>query len=187
MVGNANEKYNQLELGGRVCMGMVHYIHNIVKKKRLSGPFPPPPIWTSPDFIRPILYICVLGPILTCETIFCIYIISGIQIWYQFVQQNAAIRTRTHYKTQSVQSWVHSSSLSPKIPHHPMSPLSPNPSIPPSPKPKSLNPPTPQSINPSLLSSILSNFVDLVTIVSSTSLYSNQCQHTAQPPLRSLS
>ena len=34
--------------------------------------------------LRPILYICVLGPILTCETIFCIYIISGIQIWYLF-------------------------------------------------------------------------------------------------------
>ena len=47
-----------------------------------------------------------------------------------------------------------------------MSPLSPNPLIPPSPKPKSLNPPTQST----LLSSILSNYVDLVTIVSSTSL-----------------
>ena len=44
MVGNANEKYNQLELGGRICMGMVHYIHNIVKKKSLDSadPFPLP-------------------------------------------------------------------------------------------------------------------------------------------------
>ena len=75
--------------------------------------------------------------------------------------------------TTTTQSWVHSSSLSPKIPHHPMSPLSPNPSQ----KPKSLNPPT-QSINPSLLSSILSNYVDLVTIVSSTSCFTGTARRT---------
>ena len=46
-----------------------------------------------------------------CETIFCIYRISGIQIWYCPMQQNAAMPTRTHFKTQSislvslVQSW----------------------------------------------------------------------------------
>ena len=44
----------------------------------------------------------VLGPIFTCETIFCIYRISEIQIWYRFVQKNAAMCTRTHFKTHSV-------------------------------------------------------------------------------------
>ena len=46
-----------------------------------------------------------------CETIFCIYRISGIQIWYWIAQQNAAMRTKTHFKTpfvslvSLVQSW----------------------------------------------------------------------------------
>ena len=37
-----------------------------------------------------------------CETIFRIYRISGIQIWGRCAQQNAAMRTRTHYKSQFV-------------------------------------------------------------------------------------
>ena len=95
-----------------------------------------------------------------CETIFCIYRISGIQIWYRFVQQNAAMRARTHFNTHSVslRFWsnfgsIPSISFLPKYPNLPLNPsipLSPNPA----PKPKSLNPLTHQSIKPSLLSSI---------------------------------
>ena len=53
----------------------------------------------------------VCGPILTCETIFCIYRISGIQFWHQCAQQNAALCFKTLFKTWSVslvslvQSW----------------------------------------------------------------------------------
>ena len=53
----------------------------------------------------------VCGPILTCETIFCIYRISGIQLWHQCGQQNAALCFKTLFKTWSVslvslvQSW----------------------------------------------------------------------------------
>ena len=41
--------------------------------------------------------------------------------------------------------------------------------------PNPSTPQTPQTINPSLLRSILSNYVDLVTIVSSTSFYIDHC------------
>ena len=37
-----------------------------------------------------------------CETIFRIYRISGIQIWGRCAQQNAAMRTRTHFRTHFV-------------------------------------------------------------------------------------
>ena len=44
----------------------------------------------------------VCGAILTCETIFCIYRISGIQFWHQRAQQNAALCFKTLFKTWSV-------------------------------------------------------------------------------------
>ena len=44
----------------------------------------------------------ILAHVTECDTIFCIYRISGIQIWYWFVQQNAAMRTKTHFKTPFV-------------------------------------------------------------------------------------
>ena len=39
---------------------------------------------------------------MTYQNIFCICRISGIQLWHQFVQQNAAMCTKTHFKTPFV-------------------------------------------------------------------------------------
>ena len=81
--------------------------------------------------------------------------------------------TRTHFKTQSVSVCLGSnlgSTPPPFLPKFPITQCPLSPPIPPE-NPIPSTPQTPQSINPSLLSSILSNYVDLVTIVSSTSFH----------------
>ena len=104
----------------------------------------------------------VCGRIWMCEYIFCIYRISGIQIRGCCVQQNAAMRTRTHFKTQSVSLCLGSNLGSIPPPFLPNFPITQCPLSPPIP-PKNPNPSTPQP-NPSIPHSFLQYFQIMSTL-----------------------
>ena len=74
--------------------------------QKISRPLRSHPLITQPLLVLYIMDLCRCNAIsglpcriLTCQYIFRMYKTSGIRFWYRLTQQNAALRTRTHFKT----------------------------------------------------------------------------------------